>query len=62
MDPRLRHQGVDEQIFSVLAEKVLLLDGWGAVAVLRIICLNTIFKVQQALIEKANIVNILAFQ
>ena len=36
MDPRLRHQGDDEQRFSVLAEKVLLLDGWGAVAVLLI--------------------------
>ena len=35
MDPRLRHQGDDEQRFSVLAEKVLLLvDGWGAAAVL----------------------------
>jgi len=36
MDPRLRQQGDDEQRFSVLAEKVLLLDGWGAVAVLLI--------------------------
>jgi len=36
MDPRLRHQGDDEQRFSVLAEKVLLLDGWGVAAVLLI--------------------------
>ena len=36
MVPRLRHQGDDEQRFSVLAEKVLLLDGWGAAAVLLI--------------------------
>ena len=36
MDPRLRHQGDDEQRFSVLAEKVLMLDGWGVAAVLLI--------------------------
>ena len=40
MDPRLRHQVDDEQRFSVLAEKVLLLDDWGAAAVLLISHIN----------------------